>query len=154
MASPAAGAARPKHLRFIMPPSAQRLQDYISSTRVNACQGLKFGAGSGWVEAREHRAKGLDPSRLRLPHRGVNKQSLRSGATLAQPQSPAPLTEPGAIADAQPTTTPIEGFRHTHFGMSEQQVRQAIQKGFLAVADRLSRMTHPHEKTPVLTLCS
>jgi hypothetical protein len=79
-------------------------------------------------------------------------KELRSGAALAQPQPPAPLTEPGATSDAQPAATPIEGFRQARFGMSEQQVRQAIQRDFPAVANRLSRMTHPREKTTVLTL--
>ena len=36
--------------------------------------------------------------------------------------------------------------------MSEQQVRQAVQRDFPAVANRLSRVTHPREKTTVLTL--
>lgn len=79
-------------------------------------------------------------------------KGLWSGAAFAQPQPPVPLTEPGATADVQPAITPIEGFRQARFGMSEQQVRQAIQRDFPAVANRLSRMTHPREKTTVLTL--
>ncbi len=77
---------------------------------------------------------------------------FRSDAALAQPQSPAPPTELGATADVRPVTTPIEGFRQARFGMSEQQVRQAIQRDFTAAASRLSRTTHPREKTAVLTL--
>jgi hypothetical protein len=36
--------------------------------------------------------------------------------------------------------------------MSEQQVRQAIQRDFPGPAGRLSRTTHPHEKTTVLAV--
>jgi hypothetical protein len=77
---------------------------------------------------------------------------LRSGAALAQPQPPAQPPEPGATADAPPATTPVEGFRQAHFGMSEQQVRRAIQRDFPAAASRLSRTTHPRERTTVLTV--
>jgi hypothetical protein len=83
---------------------------------------------------------------------GSTSKGLRSGAALAQPQPPAPPAEPGATADAQPATTPIEGFRQARFGMSEQQLRQAFQRDFPAAANRLSRMTHPREKTTVLAL--
>jgi hypothetical protein len=59
---------------------------------------------------------------------------------------------PGATADIRPATTPIEGFRQARFGMSEQQVRQAIQRDFPAAVSRLARTIHPREKTTVLTL--
>src|SRR5215211_6686520 len=36
--------------------------------------------------------------------------------------------------------------------MSEQQVRQAIQRDFPAAVSRLARTTHPREKTAILTL--
>jgi hypothetical protein len=71
---------------------------------------------------------------------------------MAEPPSPTQSAEPGATADARPATTPIEGFRQARFGMSEQQVRQAIQRDFPASANRLSRTTHPREKTTVLSL--
>ncbi|MFL5285290.1 MAG: hypothetical protein ACJ8AW_31005 [Rhodopila sp.] len=74
------------------------------------------------------------------------------GTAVAQPQPPAPPAEPDAPLDIRPATTPIEGFRKARFGMSEQQVRQAIQSDFPAVASRLSRTTHPREKTTALTL--
>jgi hypothetical protein len=80
------------------------------------------------------------------------RKGLRSGAAFAQPQPPAPPAEPGATGKVRPATTPIEGFRQARFGMSEQQVRQAIQRDFPAVANRLSRTTHPREKTTALTL--
>jgi hypothetical protein len=77
---------------------------------------------------------------------------LRSGAALAQPQSPARPAEPDAPPEVRPTTTPVEGFRQARFGMSEQQVRQAVHRDFPAAASRLSRTTHPREKTTLLSL--
>ena len=45
----------------------------------------------------------------------------------------------------------IEGFRQARFGMSEEQVRQAIRKDFPA-AGKLTSAVHPSEKTTVLSL--
>src|SRR3712207_9291690 len=77
---------------------------------------------------------------------------LLPGAAPAQPHPWARPPGPGATADPPPATTPVEGFRQAHFGMSEQQVRRAIQQDFPAAASRLSRTTHPRERTTVLTL--
>jgi hypothetical protein len=46
----------------------------------------------------------------------------------------------------------IEGFRQARFGMSEEQVRQAIRKDFPATAAKLTSAIHPSEKTTVLSL--
>jgi len=46
----------------------------------------------------------------------------------------------------------IEGFRQARFGMSEEQVRQAIRKDFPEQAGKLARAIHPTEKTIVLSL--
>jgi hypothetical protein len=46
----------------------------------------------------------------------------------------------------------IEGFRQARFGMSEEQVRQAIRQDFPAAAGQLTRAVHPTEKTTVLSL--
>jgi hypothetical protein len=63
---------------------------------------------------------------------------------------PAPASaEPDATALAPKS---IEGFRRARFGMSEAQVRQAVQQDFPAVAARLSRMVHARERTIVLSV--
>jgi hypothetical protein len=54
-------------------------------------------------------------------------------------------------ATSEPPAT-IEGFRAAHFGMTEDQVREAIKKDFPAVAAKLKVATHPSDKTGVLSL--
>jgi hypothetical protein len=46
----------------------------------------------------------------------------------------------------------IDGFRQARFGMSEEQVRQAIRKDFPAAAAKLTSAVHPSEKTTILSL--
>jgi hypothetical protein len=46
----------------------------------------------------------------------------------------------------------IDGFRQVHFGMSEEQARQAIRKDFPAAFGKLTSAIHPSEKTTVLSL--
>jgi hypothetical protein len=46
----------------------------------------------------------------------------------------------------------ILGFRQAHFGMSEEQARQAIRKDFPTTFGKLTSTTHPSEKTIVLSL--
>ena len=46
----------------------------------------------------------------------------------------------------------IDGFRLARFGMSEEQVRQAIRKDFPGAAAKLTAAIHPSEKTTVLSL--
>ncbi len=77
----------------------------------------------------------------------------RSGSALAQSQLAAKPTELGPVSvPLPPASAPIEGFRDARFGMSEPEVRQAIRRDFPAAADRLSRFTHPRERTTVLAL--
>ena len=57
-------------------------------------------------------------------------------------QPPAPPTGPPAT---------IDGFRQALFGMSEEQVRQAVRKEFPAAAAKISSAIHPSEKTTVLS---
>lgn len=52
---------------------------------------------------------------------------------------------------SEPPAT-IEGFRAAHFGMTEDQVRQAIKKDFPMAVGKLKVATHPLEKTTVLSL--
>jgi hypothetical protein len=74
------------------------------------------------------------------------------GAAFAQP--PARAAEPdAATADPAPAASArIEGFRHARFGMTEQQVRAAIQRDFPAADGRIARATHPRERTTVLSI--
>jgi hypothetical protein len=63
--------------------------------------------------------------------------------------------EPGAAAEQQPSPpagppATIDGFRQARFGMSEEQVHQAVRKDFPAA--KLSSAVHPTEKTTVLSL--
>jgi hypothetical protein len=70
-------------------------------------------------------------------------------------------TTPGEIRqgiDEEPPSRPseppatIEGFRNARFGMSEEQVRQAVRKDFPAAAAKLTSAVHPSEKTTVLSI--
>jgi hypothetical protein len=72
--------------------------------------------------------------------------ALHAGAARAQQEPP-----PAAEARPAEPSPPIEGFRHARFGMAEQQVRDAVQKDFPEAARRLSRATHPSERTTVLS---
>jgi hypothetical protein len=73
----------------------------------------------------------------------------------APPEAKAPPSEirQGAAPD-KPSEPPalIEGFRNARFGMSEEQVRQAVHKDFPAAATKLSSAVHPSEKTTVLSI--
>ena len=62
--------------------------------------------------------------------------------------------QPGSDQPSPPAAPPatIEGFRQARFGMSEEQVRQAIRKDFPAPAAKLTSAVHPSEKTTVLSL--
>jgi hypothetical protein len=79
----------------------------------------------------------------------------------AEESAPGAPTDQGAAKDqlgkdqpSPPTGPPaqIEGFRQARFGMSEEQVRQAIRKDFPAAAAKLTTAVHPSEKTIVLSL--
>src|SRR5271165_1653939 len=61
---------------------------------------------------------------------------------------------PGQDQPTPPAGPPvtIDGFRQARFGMSEEQVRQAIRKDFPAAAAKLTSAVHPSEKTTVLSL--
>ena len=80
--------------------------------------------------------------------------ALGLGPTLAQSPPAAQPAEPDPAAGgpSPAAAASIEGFRQARFGMSEPEVRQAIQRDFPAAAGRLSRTTHPREKTTVLTV--
>jgi hypothetical protein len=46
----------------------------------------------------------------------------------------------------------VDGFRTARFGMTEEQIRQAIGKDFPGSVGKLKKITHPSEKTTVLSL--
>jgi hypothetical protein len=79
----------------------------------------------------------------------------------AEESAPGAAADQGGVKDqlgkdlpAPPVGPPaeIEGFRQARFGMSEDQVRQAIRKDFPTAAAKLTTMVHPSEKTTVLSL--
>lgn len=79
--------------------------------------------------------------------------ALQPGPASAQSRPATRPAEPGVTADAPPAATAlVEGFRQARFGMSEPEVRQAIRRDFPAAAGRLSRATHPRERTTVLSV--
>ncbi len=69
-------------------------------------------------------------------------------ATSAAAQTPAPPT-PGAAA---PKPYQVEGFRSAKFGMSEAEVRRAIQIDFNVKESAITRETNPTELTTVLVI--
>src|SRR5207244_3808179 len=81
-----------------------------------------------------------------------------SPAAAAEQPAPSSGPEPGAATAAAPqseapaTVAAIDGFRQARFGMTEDQLRQAIKKDFPAAAAKLKVSTHPSEKTTVLTV--
>jgi hypothetical protein len=74
------------------------------------------------------------------PNSEVRPSGVEDRPEKEQPSSPV---EPPAE---------IAGFRQAQFGMSEEQVRQAIRKDFPAAAAKLTSLVHPSEKTIVLSL--
>ena len=77
-------------------------------------------------------------------------------SALAQQKVPAEETPPAAARDqpSPPGEPPaaIDGFRNARFGMSEEQVRQAVRKDFPAAATKLASTVHPSEKTTILSI--
>jgi hypothetical protein len=103
---------------------------------------------------------GRDPSRRQLAVLviwAMGYCALAWGqAVMAEESAPSARPEQGAVKDqpgppAGPPAT-IDGFRLARFGMSEEQVRQAIRKDFPAAAAKLTSAVHPSEKTTVLSL--
>jgi hypothetical protein len=75
-------------------------------------------------------------------------------APIAGADQGAVKDHPGQDQAAPPAGPPatIDGFRQARFGMSEEQVRQAIRKDFPAAAAKLASAVHPSEKTTILSL--
>jgi hypothetical protein len=77
----------------------------------------------------------------------VHPAGAAEPATPGSEQTGAPTEHP---APSGPPAT-IDGFREAHFGMTEDQVREAIKRDFPAAA-KPKIATHPSEKTAVLSL--
>src|SRR5262249_16289975 len=78
-----------------------------------------------------------------------------AGGQPTPPEGTAPPNEIGqGTAPDKPNEPPalIEGFRNARFGMSEEQVRQAVRKDFPAAPAKLSSAVHPSETTMVLSI--
>ena len=80
-------------------------------------------------------------------------------AARAEESTPSAAADQGAAKDqsgrdqpSPPAGPPAQGFRQARFGMSEEQVRQAIRKDFPGAAAKLTVAVHPSEKTTVLSL--
>ncbi|MYN28489.1 hypothetical protein [Duganella levis] len=71
-------------------------------------------------------------------------------ATAVQAQAPVPAPSPAA--PAAPALHVITGFRSAHFGMTEAEVRQAVQHDFPADAAGLRAFDNPTERTRVLAV--
>jgi hypothetical protein len=83
---------------------------------------------------------GLGSQRVGSADESAQKGEVEQGAA---EQPPSPPAGPAAT---------IDGFRQALFGMSEEQVRQAIRKDFPAAAGKISSAVHPSEKTTVLSV--
>ena len=76
------------------------------------------------------------------------------GARNAETEQAPVNDQPGNAQPSPPAGPPatIDGFRQARFGMSEEQVRQAVRKDFPAAAATLASAVHPSEKTTILSL--
>lgn len=72
---------------------------------------------------------------------------LAVGPALAQ----QPAAKPGATPAAEKAFK-VEGFRSARFGMTEDQIRQAIAKDFKISGDAIQKMEEPTERTTALLI--
>ncbi|WP_029012874.1 hypothetical protein [Niveispirillum irakense] len=73
---------------------------------------------------------------------------LAVGPALAQ----QPAAKPGAAAPTADKAFKVEGFRSARFGMTEDQIRQAIAKDFKISGDAIQKMEEPTERTTALLI--
>ncbi len=78
------------------------------------------------------------------PH---SEKASAQSAPAGKPAIPGPVAEGPA-----PAAAPIEGFRQARFGMTEPEVRQAIQRDFPNAAKGTSRGINLRERTTVLAI--
>lgn len=74
-------------------------------------------------------------------------QAARKDAPVA-----APAATPAAPGNVTATTVDVSGFRSAKFGMTEDQVRNAITKDFNVKADAIKAETNRNEQTRILTI--
>jgi hypothetical protein len=77
---------------------------------------------------------------------------LASLALPAAGQSPAPQPKAPTPNAAEVSGYKLEGFRSANFGMTEQQVRNAIRKDFNLGSEKVRVEENPVEKTTILTV--
>jgi hypothetical protein len=78
-----------------------------------------------------------------------NPQPRRTAPAAAAPAAPA-APSAATPAPAGPVVAEINGFRSAHFGMSEADVRNAVQKDFKLKADAIQSEENKAEQTHVL----
>jgi hypothetical protein len=85
---------------------------------------------------------------------GGQAATAEETAPKTEPEQSSVKDHPGDEHPSRPVGPPaqIDGFRQARFGMSEEQVRQAIRKDFPAAAAKLTNAVHPTEKTTVFSL--
>jgi hypothetical protein len=85
------------------------------------------------------------------PERVLALLALLMLVPLAAPaQQPQPKPAEKGAEPATPTPHKVDGFRSATFGMTEQQVRNAIRKDFNLAGDKVSRDESAIEKTTIL----
>jgi hypothetical protein len=82
-------------------------------------------------------------SLLALPV-AANAQARRDAA--------APVAAPAGAPNVVPQTADVSGFRSAKFGMSENDVKNAIAKDFGLKGDAVRTNTNPSEQTKILTI--
>jgi hypothetical protein len=73
-------------------------------------------------------------------------------AGASQPAASQPAANPPAASQPAGATVHVEGFRSAKWGMSEAEVKAAVQSDFKITADKLKPETNTSEKTTVLTI--
>jgi hypothetical protein len=70
----------------------------------------------------------------------------------ARREAAAPPAAPAGAANVMPQTADVSGFRSAKFGMSENEVRNAIAKDFNIKGDAIRTDTNPSEQTKILSI--
>ncbi len=113
-------------------------------------------AGSTEASARRHKRIGLTARVIFALLAIASISSIADPACANDQPAPRSAAEKSAAANRPipPVGPPamIDGFRQARFGMSEEEVRQAVRDDFPAAASRLAGAINPSEKTTVLSL--
>ena len=81
----------------------------------------------------------------------VSVLAAAPAAAQARREAAAPAAPAGA-AGVMPQTADVSGFRSAKFGMSENDVKNAIAKDFNLKGDAINTNTNPSEQTKILTI--